>query len=131
MKGALGRCLRSPRVLIGGGIALAILLAALFAPWLAPHDPGDQDLLNTLQPPMWQAGGERKGDGAGAGLDEGGTGRHCQRPLRHGAARTATHAATTAEAVATLSPSPLIPAQAGIQDQKLNIRFSGSPLSRG
>lgn len=58
MSGAWDRCLRSPRVLIGGAIALAVMLAALFAPWLAPHDPGEQDLLNTLLPPIWQAGSD-------------------------------------------------------------------------
>jgi len=59
MRSSLARCLRSPRVLIGATIALAVLFAALFARWLAPHDPGEQDLLNTLLPPMWQAGGDR------------------------------------------------------------------------
>ncbi len=58
MSGAWDRCLRSPRVLIGGAIALAVMLAALLAPWLAPHDPGEQDLLNTLLPPIWQAGSD-------------------------------------------------------------------------
>src|SRR5262245_48303352 len=57
--GAIRRCLSSPRVVIGATIALAILFAALFARWLAPHDPGEQDLLNTLLPPMWQTGGDR------------------------------------------------------------------------
>lgn len=46
-----------PRVWVGGSILLIILLVALFARWLAPHDPGEQDLLNILVPPMWEPGG--------------------------------------------------------------------------
>lgn len=34
-----------------------ILLAALFAPWLAPHDPIEQFRRDMLTPPLWQAGG--------------------------------------------------------------------------
>src|SRR5690606_14330452 len=33
------RIVRNKAVLVGGGLLLAILLVALFAPWLAPHDP--------------------------------------------------------------------------------------------
>lgn len=33
------------------------LVAALFSPWLAPHDPYSQDLANKLQPPVWSEGG--------------------------------------------------------------------------
>ncbi|MFB7495912.1 ABC transporter permease [Streptomyces sp. NPDC056161] len=37
---------------------LALLLAAaLFAPFLAPHDPNAQNLLLRLRPPAWQSGG--------------------------------------------------------------------------
>ena len=53
----LQRLLRQPRVLIGGGIVLLVALAALFAPWVAPHDPLEQDLLHMLAPPMWSADG--------------------------------------------------------------------------
>ena len=35
----------------------AILLGALFAPWLAPHDPVQQFRDSMLTPPVWQAGG--------------------------------------------------------------------------
>jgi peptide/nickel transport system permease protein len=34
----------------------ALLLVAVFAPWLAPHDPTEQDLLNTLAAPVWKGG---------------------------------------------------------------------------
>lgn len=48
------------RVLMGTGLALAIAFAALFAPWLAPHDPQEQDLLATLLPPAFLAGGDAR-----------------------------------------------------------------------
>jgi peptide/nickel transport system permease protein len=49
--------LAEPRVWVGGFILLTILIVALLAPWLVPHDPGEQDLLNILLPPMWEPGG--------------------------------------------------------------------------
>ena len=45
----------SPRVLIGGVILVALALCAVFAPWLAPHDPIEQDLLYFFLPPFWDA----------------------------------------------------------------------------
>ena len=48
---------RQPRVLIGGGIVLLAVLMAVLAPWIAPHDPLEQDLLHMLAPPMWMADG--------------------------------------------------------------------------
>lgn len=42
-----------------GLILLSILLVtAVFAPVLAPHDPRKQDILNSLTPPAWQQGGD-------------------------------------------------------------------------
>jgi peptide/nickel transport system permease protein len=38
---------------IGTGILGLIVLAGVFAPWLTPYDPYNQDLLNALQPPSW------------------------------------------------------------------------------
>ncbi len=35
----------------------AVALGALFAPWLAPHDPVQQFRNHLLTPPWWQAGG--------------------------------------------------------------------------
>ncbi|CAH1688065.1 Peptide/nickel transport system permease protein [Hyphomicrobiales bacterium] len=55
---ALQRCLHSPRILVGGSILLVIIVASLGAPIFAPHDPQEQDLINTLLPPLWQAGGD-------------------------------------------------------------------------
>lgn len=57
-KAAVRRCLANPRVLAGGALALALAVVALFAPFLAPRDPGEQDLLATLLPPFWAAAGD-------------------------------------------------------------------------
>jgi peptide/nickel transport system permease protein len=44
--------------LVGGTIVGLILLTALCAPLIAPHDPLDQDLLGTLLPPSFADGGD-------------------------------------------------------------------------
>lgn len=41
-------------VVIGGGIVAVLVLAALTANWLSPHDPLAQDLAYRLQPPTLQ-----------------------------------------------------------------------------
>jgi peptide/nickel transport system permease protein len=38
---------------VGGGLLLTILLLAVFAPWLSPHDPYMQDLAYRTVPPVW------------------------------------------------------------------------------
>lgn len=38
-------------------VFVLLLFGALFAPWLAPHDPERQDLFARLTPPVWLAGG--------------------------------------------------------------------------
>lgn len=43
--------LRNPRVAFGALVLLAMVVAAVGAPWLAPHDPLEQDLLNSFQGP--------------------------------------------------------------------------------
>jgi peptide/nickel transport system permease protein len=46
------------RLAVAALVVLAILLvAAVFAPLLAPDDPNAQDLLTRLKPPAWQHGG--------------------------------------------------------------------------
>ena len=40
-------------LLIGCTVLAAIILIALFAPWIAPHDPYDQVLDRKLIPPVW------------------------------------------------------------------------------
>jgi peptide/nickel transport system permease protein len=47
------------RIVLGGAIVSVLVLTAIFAPWLAPHDPNEQDMLNTLLPPTFLAGGDR------------------------------------------------------------------------
>jgi ABC-type dipeptide/oligopeptide/nickel transport system permease subunit len=39
-------------------LVATIALSAALAPVVAPHDPGDSDLLRRLQPPAWLEGGE-------------------------------------------------------------------------
>jgi peptide/nickel transport system permease protein len=58
MKPLVRRILTEPRAVIGGVILLLVLLVAIFAPALAPHDPGEQHLLRTLLPPAWLPGGD-------------------------------------------------------------------------
>ncbi|MEV0072660.1 MULTISPECIES: ABC transporter permease [unclassified Amycolatopsis] len=47
-----------------GAVAVAVLalmvLVAVFAPLIAPYDPGAQDLLVRLHPPAWQSGGDAR-----------------------------------------------------------------------
>lgn len=38
-------------------IILLLLVCALFSPFIAPHDPIEQDLTKSLKPPFWQTGG--------------------------------------------------------------------------
>jgi peptide/nickel transport system permease protein len=42
---------RNPRMIIGGLIVIAWLLAALFAPFVAPYDPIKVNVIDSLQPP--------------------------------------------------------------------------------
>ena len=44
-------------LLLGGGVLIAIVLMAFFAPMLAPYDPLDQDLTQRFIPPIWHAKG--------------------------------------------------------------------------
>jgi len=47
-----------PRLWIGAALTAILVLAALFAPMLAPHDPLEQDLLSAQLPPMWMQGAD-------------------------------------------------------------------------
>ncbi len=44
-------------MIIGSLIVLSVLLIALLAPLIAPHDPYQQDLLKRLIPPVWDSRG--------------------------------------------------------------------------
>lgn len=50
--------LREPKVTIGGGFILALIVIAIFAPWIAPKNPLDQDLMLASLPPSGLTGGE-------------------------------------------------------------------------
>lgn len=58
MNGAVPRLLYEPRVVIGVTILALLVVIAALAPFLAPHDPNQQDLLHMLLPPIWEAGGD-------------------------------------------------------------------------
>lgn len=46
------------RITFGALVLITLVAVALFAPWLAPHDPLAQDLLYGSLPPSWVSGGE-------------------------------------------------------------------------
>src|SRR3712207_3658246 len=46
------------RLLLSGAWLALVALCAVFAPWVAPHDPLAQDLLLERVPPAWMAGSE-------------------------------------------------------------------------
>jgi dipeptide transport system permease protein len=48
---------RNRGALLAFVVFAAVVLAALLAPWLAPHDPVQQFRDHLLTPPLWQAGG--------------------------------------------------------------------------
>ena len=56
-RSVLRRFFASKALVIGGGLLLAIVLLAIFAPLFAPHDPYAQDLANRTVPPVWMAQG--------------------------------------------------------------------------
>lgn len=47
------RIWQNKALVVGGGLLLAIVIAALLAPWLSPHDPYTQDLAYRTIPPVW------------------------------------------------------------------------------
>ncbi|MBM3592262.1 MAG: ABC transporter permease [Alphaproteobacteria bacterium] len=52
---------RSPVTMLSAVVALICILGALFAPWLAPHNPFDLaslNLLDAFKPPSWTEEGE-------------------------------------------------------------------------
>src|SRR5437016_5700236 len=55
--------LRSRVTMLAALVTLLILLGALFAPWIAPHDPFDLrqiSLLDSHMPPAWAAEGDAR-----------------------------------------------------------------------
>jgi peptide/nickel transport system permease protein len=55
----LRRLARRRTALVGLGVVVIVLLAALFAPWLAPFDPLEQDINQRLKEPGWQTAAGR------------------------------------------------------------------------
>ena len=54
----LRAALVDPKVVIGGGFILFLLILALGAPWIAPKDPLEQDIILGATPPFWLPGAE-------------------------------------------------------------------------
>jgi ABC-type dipeptide/oligopeptide/nickel transport system permease subunit len=50
--------MRDTTGLIGLLLFLLVVFAALFAPWIAPHDPLEQDLKSSKLPPAWMEKGD-------------------------------------------------------------------------
>jgi peptide/nickel transport system permease protein len=55
----LKRLARRRTALVGLGVVVIVLLAALFAPWLSPFDPLEQDINQRLKEPGWQTAAGR------------------------------------------------------------------------
>jgi peptide/nickel transport system permease protein len=51
---------RSRLAVLGLLLFASILFLAVAAPWIAPHDPLEQELSETLLPPVWETGGSAK-----------------------------------------------------------------------
>jgi peptide/nickel transport system permease protein len=55
----LRRLARRRTAVFGLGVVIIVLLAALFAPWLAPFDPLEQEINERLREPGWQSAAGR------------------------------------------------------------------------
>lgn len=55
----LKRLARRRTALVGLGVVVMVLLAALFAPWISPFDPLEQDINQRLKEPGWQTAAGR------------------------------------------------------------------------
>lgn len=56
-RGLLLELWRDKTAFLGTLFLLLLFVCAVAAPLLAPHDPHDQDIVNRLQPPVWEDGG--------------------------------------------------------------------------
>ncbi|NLS15300.1 ABC transporter permease [Rhizobium sp. P40RR-XXII] len=50
--------LSEPKVIFGGGFILILIILAIFAPYIAPKDPLEQDLMSGTLPPAWIDGSD-------------------------------------------------------------------------
>jgi len=48
---------KNKSAVVGFFIVVILVFMAIFAPWIAPHLPADQDLAHRLTPPSWETGG--------------------------------------------------------------------------
>ena len=46
------------RLWVGAALVAVLVLVALAAPLMAPHDPLEQDLMSAQLPPAWSSGGD-------------------------------------------------------------------------
>lgn len=53
---AMRRAVRHPGLLVGVGIFMIVVLAALLAPIIAPYSPYEQNIANRLADPIWSGG---------------------------------------------------------------------------
>ena len=51
------KLVRNPAAIAGAFILLVVIGAAVFAPYVAPHDPARQSLIRRFTPPVWAHGG--------------------------------------------------------------------------
>jgi ABC-type dipeptide/oligopeptide/nickel transport system permease subunit len=51
------KLVRNPAAVAGAVILLVVVGAAIFAPWVAPHDTTRQSLIRRFSPPVWAPGG--------------------------------------------------------------------------
>jgi peptide/nickel transport system permease protein len=49
---------RNPAAIAGAAVLLLVVGAAVFAPWVAPHDPARQSLIRRFTPPIWTEAGK-------------------------------------------------------------------------
>ncbi|MCC3305828.1 ABC transporter permease [Sneathiella sp. HT1-7] len=55
--------MRSPVAIISAVVTIGMILAAIFAPWIAPNNPFDLATISIMDgnlPPAWQSGGDTK-----------------------------------------------------------------------
>jgi len=57
LRSTLGELRHDTAGLFGLGMMVLLVLVAVFAPLIAPHDPSAQSLTDRLQPPAWSDGG--------------------------------------------------------------------------
>jgi peptide/nickel transport system permease protein len=57
-KGFVSRAMANPLFLAGAIVLALIFVMAIFAPWITPHDPLAQDMLNRTVSPFWLDGAD-------------------------------------------------------------------------